>query len=470
MRKAISWISMIFLLTLIAGGIVACLPIQSTPAPAVCQQLDIPFRDFCNKVGAEKIGTPISPLFEFDGQECQFTTNVLLCYETKQLSRVKLFPLSRLLYFGAEANFVPEGDQSCQLDADFQPLENKITNQGVKVGQLLTCPIYDYSGGQKYQFRENVAYAISLTDPEAQPSLMNLGKMACDQYGGCEKVLKNGKVQPTEPLPCTAQLDRLGLGDLTGQLTAVPFATDECDHVVIFAGIAFCMSDDCMNFRALPLGSYYGISTDPVPYNEQYAYRSRFYVVQGDLGYHVLSEIDFFITEHGGYEISGQPISEAYATDNPAIWRQCFQNYCVEYDMTLPRGQNIKLVPLGDVAGSRLEPELLVRPVYSRFNVNFFLSEKQPYLARGSQQTLTLNVFNAQNQPIEDLNFTLTLKSGDGVVLGEYPFPETDVQGVTQLILGPIEGQSGDIFEYSVCLDLPTAFPMCETGTYILWP
>jgi hypothetical protein len=470
MKKAISGIFVITLLTLVIGGIVACAPKPSAFVPGICEQLENPFRDFCDRVGGEIIGKPLSTLLDFDGTECQFTTNFLLCYDKKKISRVKLYPLSTLLYFGTEAKFVSEQDQTCGLDPDFERLDKKISSESINTGRLLTCPIYDYDGGQKYQFRENLAYSISITDPNAEAVLIPLGEKACRQYGGCDFVLKNGQVQPDLPLPCTDQFDRIGFGDLTGRLATIPFSTDGCNHVVIFAGVAFCMSDDCSSFRALPLGTHYGVSSLPDYKNEQYPYRSRFYSVEGDLGFHVLSEIDNFIVEHGGYEISGEPISAAYSQTDPAIWRQCFENYCVDYNMTLPRGQNIKLIPLGDIAASRLEPGLLARPVYSNYSVNFYLGEQQPYIARDAQQSLTLNVFNAQNQPIDDLNFVLTLESADGILLGEYSFPPTDAQGKTQLVLGPIEGNSGDIFEYSVCLDLQTAYPMCKSDTFILWP
>ncbi|HZU86818.1 MAG TPA: hypothetical protein VFF78_05015 [Anaerolineaceae bacterium] len=472
MKKAISGIVLIFLLTLVAGGIAACTPKLTTPSPGACDKIVPTFRQYCEQIGADILGEPLDQSRIIEGKECQFTNNFLLCYDrNEKLPQVRLQALSPLLYFGPEVEYASKQDTPCELYPRFVPLEQKLIARHIEPGRLLTCPIYDYSGGKITQYRENVAYSVSMNNPEAQAEILPLGLMVCSQYGDCNSVpnfvgVNSSPVQ----IPCHEQFERLSFGELIGLLAAGPYKSDLCDNEVVFAGIAFCMSENCASFRPLPLGTAYGIYTPPVPKNDQLSHLARFIEIQDGLGYHVYTEVDYFISVHGGYEISGQPRSEPTSPDEAGVSRQCFENYCIDYNGTLPRGQNIKLVPLGDIYGSTLLPERLVRPVFSRFNVNVLVGEAQPYIAKGERQVISLLVFNSQNQGIEGLKFTLTLKSPDGRMIGEYPMPQTDAQGTSKISIDPVEGNNGDIFEYSACLDLPTAYPICASDTFLLWP
>lgn len=471
MRKAISGILLIFLLTLVTGGIAACAPELTTPPPGVCEKVDPTFRQFCYSIGPEIMGDLQSDPMVIDGQLCQYTTNFLMCYDRSgKLPRVELSSLSTRWNFAPEVGYASDDHNSCKLLDRFESLDARLSKVA-DTGHLWTCPNYNYGTGKITQFKENVAYSVDMYDTEAEAQMWPLGQMLCQQYGDCRLVHDAIAMPvPQTAIPCRERFERVSLGELTGLLAAGPFTTEACNTEVIFAGVAFCMSDDCASFKALPLGTKHGTTTLPVVKNEQLSYQTRFIEIRNGMGYHVPKEIDFFISLHGGYEISGMPISEAFPLEGvPDVLRQCFENFCLDYNGTLPRGQNMKLVPLGDIEASILPPGAVLRPVFSRYNVNIQVGEKQPYIAKGERQVISLLVFNSQAEAIDGLKFKLTLKAPNGRLIGIYEMPVTDQEGKSIIDLDPIESEKGDIIEYSVCVDLPTAYPICKSDTFVIW-
>ena len=93
-----------------------------------------------------------------------------------------------------------------------------------------------------------------------------------------------------------------------------------------------------------------GMITVP-PGEEKYGLEDnvRFYYTdtENDLGYHVPILFDQFIAQHGGDEISGDPIADLMRYREDDTNRQCYQNYCLEYHQEAPDSLKIRLTPLG---------------------------------------------------------------------------------------------------------------------------
>lgn len=351
MKQAIRWISLILLLTLVAGGMIACLPESSgqTKQTSNCDEYSPTFRQVCMDVGINIIGEKKSEVFlNEEKNECVYTTNLLMCYDLSlSLPQVRLQPLTKHVFLGPEAQYINE-NVTCDIDPRLKTLDDSIQARNLNVGKLVTCP--DYSNGKIVQFRENIGYWVPLHDPKAKAEVIPLGRLACDQYGGCENVLNNSSPQTQAPkiFPCAQTFERINLGAEIGlpvfQAQNYDFKdsmgriTKHCDHLLVFAGMAFCMSADCLQFEALPLGADYGAKTLPIQTQAEMLDRTYFIETSPGEGFFVYRRMDQWMSPRGGYALFGLPISAPQTLPDGKIY-QCFKNVCLLYDPFLTKEQ-----------------------------------------------------------------------------------------------------------------------------------
>ncbi len=194
----------------------------------------------------------------------------------------------------------------------------------------------------------------------------------------------------------------------------------------------------------------------------------------GDLGYHVPLVFDEFIAQHGGIEQSGEPISEPmrFERDGRLLARQCFQNYCLEYDAEAAPGQQTRLASLG-LEYSKTIPANPIDPVDAPEVDNSLcvqVSEDKAQVASNEAQTLYMLVYKRHTmEPVPNVTATVTLTLPDGRELVYYA-PPTGANGWVSIQIPPIDGvDNGSIVMYRVCLDQMASDPECFSETYLIW-
>jgi hypothetical protein len=197
-----------------------------------------------------------------------------------------------------------------------------------------------------------------------------------------------------------------------------------------------------------------------------------FYPVSGKNGFHVPLDFDKFIAGHGGLDYSGQPIMEVYQYD-ASTYRQCFEDYCLDYHSDAAEGQKVKMAPLGSqyvkqvggASGAAPQP-LTISPD----TVVLQTSVESQQISPGDEQKIDILVLRKDNQqPVTNIKADLTITLPDK---SKYTasFPETGMDGRASLLVPALNNLSnGQILLYQICLSGNSAKPVCSSGSYLIW-
>lgn len=473
---------LVFLLSmvLVTLGLGAC-TIEPDTGPAGTPPegtfaVDVSFRELYQLLGGESnLGFPISPLFEYQGIRYQYTEKALMQYDP-------LVPVSQQFSLSSLGNELGMQDQPIVLPEqpglrivdgyivydEFVPLYEAL--QGSRfVGRPLTQVRINYDRGRIEQYFSNVGFYRSLTDPPGTIHLLDYGAWKCDR--ACRHPRDPyANVIPFQvfPEPFISSLSRLGSG-FAGRPLSEPYLTQDgkleqiYENLVVFAdpstvrSIALRAITERLGFAPWAL----------VPKIEDP--RMVFYPLDGGLGHNVPTILEEYLTLHGGTEISGPPTTEIY--QEGLIWRQCFTNYCLDYDPQAAESLQIRPAPLG-VRYLELFPPL--QAAYA--NLNFTTAttrltvwEAHSLITSAQEQQISLQVVETESQtPIPNLEafVTLTLPDGSQAV---YNFQPTGADGQSALNLLPVEAPNGTLIPYQVCLKAAAGEPLCVTDSYVIW-
>jgi hypothetical protein len=194
-----------------------------------------------------------------------------------------------------------------------------------------------------------------------------------------------------------------------------------------------------------------------------------FYPIKPGLGHNVPKVLEQYITEHGGLELSGMPTTEVFQVGD--IYRQCFTNYCLDYDPGASEALRIRPAPLGETylklhnPSQEAEQSLEVTPAVYRLNV----WEERGFIAPEQEQKIHLEVTEAGSQtPIPDIEATLTLYYPEGSEK-VYHFQPTDPSGQSSVSIPAINAINGTLIPYQVCLGGSSNPSICVKDTYVIW-
>ncbi|GAB4500702.1 MAG: hypothetical protein Fur0035_02420 [Anaerolineales bacterium] len=457
-RPVKSLLSLLFGLALLTG---ACTP----PASAPTQGIDPLFRDFYSLRGGETIlGRALGPAYIAENKNYQLTANALLAFDPSQPQ-------------GEKFSFAPLGDELVSADP---PLPADPATPGLLNGHLiysefigkfqelgevrfvgapLTEVRINREANRVEQYFERLGLYIDLADPQRTVRLLPYGLIACHKQpaspgcsasGGGEAIITNLPPEPFLPL-----LDRLGTS-FTGKPLSAAYLAEDGNLEQVYENVVLAAPPD--NLRALflrPLPQMVGIASQPLsaPRNEP----GLTFMPQNDgLGYNVATEFIQYAARHGATEMSGAPTTELFEVNG--VRRQCFTNYCLDFDASAPAGAQIRPAPLGyDYwrARTSLTPGLELQ-----------IWENFPYLAAGETQVIGLLVYNqSPSQPLKDLQPTLTLTLPDGSQQNAV-FPPSSVSGTSYLSWTDTR-QTGT-YKYTVCVTWPGAEAVCHAESWLV--
>jgi hypothetical protein len=470
-------------------------------------QVDPIFREFYDLIGGkETLGPAISPVFDDQNANYQYTEAALMVHEPRSSGQpaLRLAPLG--LEMGIAEPPVPDPEQPGMryinghiIYEAFLPMYEKLGGARY-VGKPITEVHFNPNKGRYEQYFENLGFYQLEQDPPGDVHMLAYGVWKCDSRcrqrdlgaGTLELPFSVGK-------PFRDAAARLG-PDFTGFAISEVYQTPDNYSEQIFENLVLVMAPDRTGRVYLrPITASLGIRPDkPIDRN---ADREGFYFVpvQGDKGYFVYQKFMDYIAQHGGLDASGEPINEFAQVDDRKS-RQCFTNLCLEEYRSpsgsftirpVPNGYIYKDLPLqpvgpmGESAGSDAEvsttpasqqniPSL---PASSPTEVAFSASEAQevvmrvwetyPLLAPDQNQEIGVSI-SENNVPLSNLEpyLAITLPTDETKT---YYMDLTGEDGVSRYMLDPINAPNGTLIPYQVCvLDLNNE-KYCVRDSFMIW-
>ena len=440
-----------------------------TPTPFGAFQLDSRFRDLYERLGGEPVlGKAISPTFPHNSSTCQYTENILWCYNPGAVvdaDLVSLIPIGQLMVS-------PRPGQKLEVYEGFQEMYTRLFGQRY-VGKPLTGARYNKDKRRIEQYFEKMGFYLQIDDPHATVRLMAYGRYVCGiscSLQGDPGSAIIGYDTGIEVLGASS-LQRLGGFDVFGSPLSQPYtASDGNQEQVLNNVLVYTPKDNPSTLRLRPLAKMLRIRLEqPGPQLYGIDQNMIFYQVQGELGYHVPVVFDAFIAAHGGREISGNPTSDPFYTlvDGEKVPRQCFENYCLDYNTKA--AVPVTLAALGSQYLTKVKPENWVFE-FSPASTRLIVSEMKPQVSSTEEQTIQVKVLQQRGLvPISDIESILVVGLPDGKK-SSYNVPPTDQTGTASVTLPPVEkAANGTVIPFAVCLNIPAATQICQSGSYLIW-
>jgi hypothetical protein len=477
-----SWLKVRITVSLILAAIAAALlaacglgEVRPTPTLAGVE-VDPNFREFYNHLGGQAVmGLALLPADEKDGISSQYSEAALMVYNPQAPSAQQylLAPLGLKLSLPAPQGDFPDQEGALVVNgiiiySKFVDLY-KLFDMTRFAGRPLTQPMADADAGRIVQYFENVGFYTSLNDPKDGVHLLSYGGADCAERCRYKPLPLNSPLtRPVYDEPFLDSLTRIGL-DLVGRPLSAYYRTPDgmieqvYDNVVIYAP-----SDNLRLISLRPLPILTGIAPGPlVPNNGTNGL--VFIPIDHNLGHNVAQVFEQYIATHGGAIFAGPPISEIFAEGS--VFRQCFTNYCLDYDPSFPEADHIHPAALGKIYLQKNPPEqpANARLTLSPETVMLETSEKKAAIPIIENQEITLKVVQREDQsPIPNLTATLTLSLPNGQH-PTYSIEATDGLGDAQVMIDPIAATNGTIIPYQVCLNLSTGSPICTEDSFAIW-
>jgi hypothetical protein len=456
-----------FILVLIFSA-VGC---ESGEAVPTALSVDTRFQQFYDLQGGEQVlGPALVPMFNDGTRQMLLTENAQLIYD-EQLPTGERYNFEKLgLLFGYQDPVLPIPEQpgirylnGHVVYAEFVPLFDQLG--GVRfAGNPLTEVRLNTEKNRYEQYFEKLGFYRNLGDPENTVHLLPYGLIACQKKypeTGCQQGLQDAIINPQAylPQPFVSTFERLGEA-FTGKPLSQPYLAPDGRLEQIYENLVLSM--DVNNLRTIGLRDLpvrVGISAElAVPMLNDPLMAFIQLDSASNLGHNVPKAFLEYIAAHGGNDLSGLPISEL--NDVNGLRRQCFTNYCLDFDSQAPAGANIHPVPLG------YEYQRLQGYLPAEFNLRTW--EARPILAPGEAQIVGVMVYNATpSQPVANLQPTLEVSLPNGS-RQKLVFPPTGAGGTAYLTVTLAEAKAGETIVYEVCAAQPGSVPTCSKEAWLV--
>ena len=446
-------------------GLVGC----DAPAPQPSLTVDPVFREFYARLGGEEIlGPPISPVYEEKGRTQQFTSKALLVYDPAASRSMQFY----LMHLGREIISLPDvPSETFEVYSGFLEMYRQLGGARY-VGRPLTSVQVEPEYRRITQYFENLGFYQLESDPPDVVHLLDYGAWKCADFCSYQSPKESVPRLPEDSTTggrdsnFNAAIERLN-PDLSGApLTSIyPNPTDG-KLEIIFENIVPYEDPASANGVSLrPLPALLGIPPDP-PHQGSTGTDGIFITTGNNLGYDVPEYFDDYIKLNGGYDFIGKPISN-YKQITNNLYRQCFENLCLDYHTDEPEAFRIQPMALGRryrqqqrEAGNA--PDSLEGLTIEVWESNHLINSTQTQTIYALVRDSGIPLYNI------DLSLTVTLPDGSQQTA---LFPPTNSSGQTSLTIGPFAGQNSDVFTYEVCVEniMDDAAPDCALADFLIW-
>ena len=436
--------------------------------------VDPVFGELYNTLGGQEVlGPAISPVSREGTLQLQYVENALMIYDGRASTsdRFRLGPLG--LEFGIAEKPIPDPHQPDSRYVGGHLIWHEFVATydalgGVRyVGEPITEARFNPAKDRTEQYFENMGFYRLEEDEPGVIQLMAYGAFACDYR--CRYQPPPASIperQPILPEPFQYQANLLGLPFTGRALTGVHLAADQTEEVIFENLVLYKDASQSSILIARPIVEVLGfIPHVPVELNPDPL--MIFYEIQGGKGYNVPRLFDEYIQHHGGSELSGPPLSEVFPI-NPGVFRQCFRNLCLDYDLNAAPAERLKPAPLG----TRYKEEVFdlamdFHESLSLKNVDLLLWEKYMRLSAGEPQEIFVSV-SEDGVALKNREPILILSYPNGEIQTFY-FPPTGVDGLTSIGIPGIEAPNGTLIAYKVCLMGFNGESRCVGENYLIW-
>lgn len=503
----------LLIIALAAFTIAACIGDPPPPPPPECPDPDPVFRELYDQLGGQKtLGCPISVSFNYTDPStnrdmlCQYTAAVLLVHDPFGPDSLKqgLAPIGNQMGIAQPAVPRPEGSDVRWVEGHiiydkFVPLYERLGGMRY-VGKPLTEVRYNPDRKRYEQYFENVGFYVLEMDESQTVSLLSYGAWMCDS--NCRQQLLPdssmiGKLYLIAPEFRDA-VGRLG-ADFTGFAISDAYDTPDGYREQVFENIVL-VADPSQPGRVFPRAITPIIGTLPdLPVPRSSDPESYFYPVQGELGYNIPKQFMDYIAQHGGLEVTGQPISERLPGNND-IFQQCFMNLCLEESLKEPDYRRIHPAQVGypyrkfpvssvtatpsrEVQTQATEQSVVkvetpavqaaAQPVSQTYSdpqtasqISMQVWTAFPMIAPNQSQEIGVMVFE-NNAPMVGVEPDITITLPDGNTRTYYMYP-TGGDGQSRLQIDPIAAPNMTLIPYEVCIFLLGGQKLCVKGQYLI--
>ncbi|MBW8009627.1 MAG: hypothetical protein FVQ83_00105 [Chloroflexi bacterium] len=451
-------------------------PFAPTPTIQGTYMVDPIFREFHEQIGGwGKVGPAISVLFWEDHQRLQYTEAGLMVFDPLASPSYFLAPLGEKLGYSDPLVPNPETDDIFWVGGHivydkFVRLYENLGGEAV-VGRPLTEVIYNIEKERYEQHFENLGFYIKADSLENDVRLLAYGVYDCDY--GCRYYPDFYAItyrQSALPEPFLSEISRLG-SSFVGQMLTDPYLTTDGKVEVIFENIVITTDPNIpQSISYRPIVEQVGFEALPLT-TRMDSPLVVFFIIEGDMGFNIPIVINEYISQHGGYEVTGNPISDIFMLSD-GVYRQCFTNICLDYHAN--REENMRITPsaLGtlyrayyynpvDEPGAINIPQPLENLQILTWEENTLITSAQPQVIHA--------VVLDYNIPIQNMQPLLSIISPDGLSSSIYRFPPTNSEGNTQITIPPTIAANGTIIAYEVCLENLDVGRVCAAENYLIW-
>ncbi len=436
--------------------------------------VDPTFRDFYVYLGGvDTLGPAISPLQEADGFKQQYLESGLMVYDPRATpsDRYRLAPLA--LGFEVAEPPVPEPEDPglrCIaghiIHPDFLPLYKALGGARF-VGLPLTEARHNPAKMRIEQYFENLGFYRLVDDPSGEAHLMAYGVLACDRKCRYQVPLVGiPETRPPLPEPFALTVSNLGLG-FVGLTLSEPYMAPDGKWEVIFENMVLASDSGGAKYVApRPIVEMVGFLSQPMRECQD---RPLAICLPGEenKGYSVPILFHEYVLQHGGWDLFGMPTSEVYLVEDD-IFRQCYTNLCLDFDLNADPKDRLKPVALGKIYKDLYYEKLSKGTFEGDFQgLRILVWEKQALIHSGQPQEIHVTISEhevplANREPV----LTLTLPDGSNQT---YNFPPTDGEGKSSVNLSPVEAPNGTLIPYEVCLAGIYGKTFCISDHYLIW-
>jgi hypothetical protein len=441
------------------------------------------FWEYYHLMGGEEVfGPAITNIFTYEGKKMQYVENGLLVYDPQE--KWNQYSFSNL---GEELGIYEPPKEVAGLAGDliingylihpaFIDLYRRLGPD--VVGAPLTNPQENYTQGRIEQHFQNFGFYFRMDDPEQEVHLLAYGRAVCGslcQFKGSIDNAIHAMSQLSEPF--SGFVKRLG-SSATGSLVGGPYLGEDGNEEVILENMV--VYNDRGYVAPRPLVLLLGYTPQPPTEAIDNAV-VVFIAVEGALGHNVLVHFDDYIIHHGGYEISGMPVSEIYEFNHEkGIIRQCFTNLCLDYYSQEPEGQ-VRPAQLGIEYKNMFHPELTAvaeetipqggttfTPRKSAQNLfQLKVWESSPLISSSEAQVIAAGVFfNGAPQAGQQMTLTVNIPDAAPITVS---MPPTGEDGHTTIALAPVAKTNGTLITYEVCLNFSEGTSQCVQESFLIW-
>ncbi|MEK6221206.1 MAG: hypothetical protein N2D54_03065 [Chloroflexota bacterium] len=421
--------------------------------------------------GAHPFGAPITTLFIENGLKKQYFLNIQLVYDSSASaeSRISLAPLgSELNYSGPRGN-LPGGDGDLQVEgyiipSFFVPIYEELGAQ--ITGAPLTEAIVNLEEDRVEQHFKNLGIYININDQAPSVYLLHYGLAVCGS--SCQKqfsMVEGAVFAPQESgEPFISTASRIGV-DFVGEQLVSPYTNDDGNEEVIFENMVLFSS----GYRAFSRPTTLLIGYTPeTPKQNTGVPGTKFIKTNGQLGYYVLNPLFEYLASHGGLDISGLPITNLFEYKT-GIFRQCFENLCLDYYIDQPEVFQIQTAPLGRDYKQRFYDNMASESEnsYSAQTVSFYIWEDASLLPSSQNQVLYASV-KLNDIPASGIELTATITIPNEAP-STYRMSDTNNDGLSSVIVPRLDGMNGTLINYEICLNHSALGTSCQLDNFFIW-